>query len=147
MSDKNIENTILALLFASEEPLSPRKIASLLDDVPVADVHAAIESVDTRLQESFPSVRLDRVAGGLQLSTNPDYAEYIARMYSGRRKQRLSKAAMEALAIIAYKQPITRVDVENLRGVACGGVITTLMERSLIKMVGKADSEMGGFER
>jgi segregation and condensation protein B len=62
----------------------------------------------------------------------------VARLYRGRRKQRLSKASMETLAIIAYRQPVTRADVENLRGVACGGVITTLMERSLIRIEGKA---------
>ena len=138
MSNTSIDSIVLALLFASDEPLSPRRIASLLDDVSTADIGSAVDRIEKSLRENLSSVRLERVAGGLQLATNPEYAEYIARMYKGRRKQRLSRAAMESMAIIAYKQPITRADVENLRGVGCGGVITTLMERSLIKMVGKA---------
>lgn len=133
-----LDNIILALLFASDEPLSARKLAGLLDDVDVAEVGAVVERIGAGLQSDLPSISLERVAGGWQLSTNPEYAEFVARLYSGRRKQRLSKAALETLAIIAYKQPVTRADIENIRGVSCGGVVTTLMERTLIRIVGKA---------
>jgi segregation and condensation protein B len=138
MEPRELENIILALLFASEEPLSVRRIAALLEDADGAAVHAAVDAIVERLKVDYPSIVLESVGGGLQLVTNRKYAEYVARLYSGKRKQRLSRAAMETLAIIAYKQPITRADVELLRGVGCGGVITTLLERSLIKIVGKA---------
>jgi len=138
MEPTKIRNAIMAVLFAAEEPVTPRKLASILDDVSIDEVHQAVDTLVADLQNTAPSILLEKVAGGLQLSTNPEFAEYVARMYSGRRKQRLSRAAMETLAIIAYKQPITRADCEVIRGVGCGGVITTLMERSLIKITGKA---------
>lgn len=138
MDTSKLDDIILALLFASEEPLPVRKIASVLGEVSVPDVKDALGRLETRTRENTPSIVLEQVAGGYQLSTNPEYANYVAGLYSGRRKHRLSKAAMESLAIVAYKQPITRAEMENIRGVGCGGVITTLMERSLIKIVGKA---------
>lgn len=136
---ERLDQMVLALLFASEEPLSARKLANIVeDDTSTDDINAAINRLTGFLLENMPCIRVERVAGGFQLATNTDFAEYVARLYSGRRKQRLSKAALETLAIIAYKQPITRVDMEGIRGVNCGGVITTLMERSLIRIVGKA---------
>ncbi|MEJ2720627.1 MAG: SMC-Scp complex subunit ScpB [bacterium] len=138
MVQTNLDNIIIALLFASDEPLSVRKMSAVLDDIPIEDIRDAVGRVETRFGGEDSVIQLEQVAGGYQLSTNTAYAEYIARLYRGRRKQRLSKAAMETLAIIAYKQPVTRADIENLRGVGCGGVITTLMERSLIRIVGKA---------
>lgn len=139
MLDEKLDQIVLALLFASEEPLSARKLSGVLgEDVTAEDIKRSIARLTEVLVESIPSIRLERVGGGFQLATNTEYADYIARLYSGRRKQRLSKPAMQTLAIIAYKQPITRADMENIRGVGCGGVITTLMERSLIRIVGKA---------
>lgn len=138
MEQTTLDNVILALLFASDEPLSGKKIASVIEDVSTADVGASIDRLTTRIRSETPSIVLEQVAGGWQLSTNAEYAEYVARLYSKRRKQRLSKAALETVAIIAYKQPITRAEIETIRGVGCGGVVTTLMERSLIKIVGKA---------
>lgn len=134
----NLDNIIIALLFASDEPLSVRKMSAVLDDIPIEDIREAVGRVEAEYGGEDSVIQLERVAGGYQLSTNTVYADYIARLYRGRRKQRLSKAAMETLAIIAYKQPVTRADIESLRGVGCGGVITTLMERALIRIVGKA---------
>jgi len=138
MEPSLLDRAILALLFASDEPLSVKKVCSVIDDVGADEVRASLDRIAETLRSAVPSIVLENVAGGSQLSTNPEYAEFVARLYSGRRKQRLSKAGLEALAIIAYKQPITRADVENVRGVSCGGVITTLMERALIRIVGKA---------
>ncbi|UCH82872.1 MAG: SMC-Scp complex subunit ScpB [Candidatus Latescibacterota bacterium] len=138
MAPDNLEDIIIALLFASDEPLSVRKMSAVVDDTPVEAIHGALASIGERFGGDGSVIQLEQVAGGYQFSTNTAYSDYIARMYRGRRKQRLSKASMETLAIIAYKQPVTRADIENLRGVGCGGVITTLMERSLIRIVGKA---------
>lgn len=139
LNPERLDQIVLALLFASEEPLSARKLANVVeDDVSTEDINAAINRLTGFLLENTPCIRVERVAGGFQLATNSDFAEYVSRLYSGRRKQRLSKAALETLAIIAYKQPITRVEMESIRGVNCGGVITTLMERSLIRITGKA---------
>jgi segregation and condensation protein B len=138
MDETTLDNVILALLFACDEPLTVKRIANVLDDMPAGEVRDSMSRLESRFGAPESAIRLEQVAGGFQLCTNPRYSDHVARLYRGRRKQRLSKASMETLAIIAYRQPVTRADVENVRGVACGGVITTLMERSLIRIVGKA---------
>lgn len=138
MTDGNLDNIVLALLFSADEPLSLKKLSSILENTPASDIKDAIERWSKRLDDESWSIVLEKVAGGMQLSTRPEYATYIARMYSGRRKLRLSKAALESLAIIAYKQPITRAEIETIRGVGCGGVVANLLERSLIRITGKA---------
>lgn len=137
-SEQEIDNIVMALLFASDEPLSVRKIAAVLGDESAAPVNASLERLKTRLESEHWSITLESIAGGYQLATRKQYASYVAKLYVGKRKQRLSRAGLETLAIIAYKQPVTRADIEQIRGVSCGGVISTLMERSLIKITGKA---------
>jgi segregation and condensation protein B len=138
MAADNLDNVVFALLFASDEPLSVRRLSAIAGDADAAEIRESIKRLGARIATAYPCIQLESVAGGWQLSTNPQYAGYIARLYSGRRKQRLSRAALETLAIIAYKQPVTRAEIENIRGVSCGGVLTTLMERVLIRIVGKA---------
>jgi segregation and condensation protein B len=138
MSNGNLENIVLALLFAADEPLSLRKMSSVLGDEQTSDIRKAVETWQKRFDDESWSVVLEKVAGGFQLSSRPQYAPYIARLYSGRRKLRLSKAALETLAIIAYKQPITRAEIEAIRGVGCGSVVANLLERSLVRITGKA---------
>ena len=138
MENPNLDNIVLALLFASDEPLSARKIAALIEDVTAADVKQAIETWNARADAEAWSIGIEQVAGGYRLATRPDYAPYVSRLYAGRRKFRLSRAGLETLAIIAYKQPITRAEIESIRGVGAGSVIANLMERSLIQITGKA---------
>jgi segregation and condensation protein B len=133
-----LDNIVLALLFASDEPLSAKRVSMVLDELSLDQIRESIARLEDRFGGEESAIRIEQVAGGYQLCTSPRYSDFVARLYRGRRKQRLSKASMETLAIIAYRQPVTRADVENLRGVACGGVITTLMERSLIRIEGKA---------
>jgi segregation and condensation protein B len=137
-SDQERDNIIMALLFASDEPLSAQKLAAVLGEESSRPVTESLERIKTRLEKEKSSIALESIAGGLQLATRTEYAPYVAKLYVGKRKQRLSHAGLEALAIIAYKQPVTRADIEQVRGVSCGGVISTLMERSLIKITGKA---------
>lgn len=138
MENPNLDNIVLALLFASDEPLSARKIAALIEDVTSADVKQAIETWNARVNAEAWSIGIEQVGGGYRLATRPDYAPYVSRLYAGRRKFRLSRAGLETLAIIAYKQPITRAEIESIRGVGSGSVVANLMERSLVQIVGKA---------
>jgi segregation and condensation protein B len=138
MENPNLDNIVLALLFASDEPLSARKIAALVEDVTTADVKQAIETWNARANAEAWSIGIEQVAGGYRLATRPDYAPYVSRLYAGRRKFRLSRAGLETLAIITYKQPITRAEIESIRGVGSGSVVANLMERSLVEIVGKA---------
>jgi segregation and condensation protein B len=138
MDNTNLDNIILALLFSADEPLSVRKIAGILEDIPAIEIKNSIQNWKTMIDDEAWSIKIEKVAGGYQMSSRPEYAQYIAKLYSGKRKMRLSKAALESLAIVAYKQPITRAGIETVRGVNCGGVISNLMERGLIKISGKA---------
>ncbi|HEU4364792.1 MAG TPA: SMC-Scp complex subunit ScpB [Candidatus Krumholzibacteria bacterium] len=138
MENPNLDNIVLALLFASDEPLSARKIAAVVEDVTVADVKQAIDGWNQRADAEAWSIGIEQVAGGYRLATRAEYAPYVARLYSGRRKLRLSRAGLETLAIVAYKQPITRAEIEAIRGVGCGSVVANLLERSLVEIMGKA---------
>ncbi|HET6349459.1 MAG TPA: SMC-Scp complex subunit ScpB [Candidatus Krumholzibacteria bacterium] len=138
MENPNLDNIVLALLFASDEPLSARKIAALIEDVTSADVKQAIETWNARANAEAWSIGIEQVAGGYRLATRAEYAPYVSRLYAGRRKFRLSRAGLETLAIVAYKQPITRAEIESIRGVGSGSVVANLMERSLVQIVGKA---------
>jgi len=127
---------IESMLFASEKPLSPKDIHSWLPEYSLADIRQAIieltESYDS-LERSFA---LKEVAQGYQLRTRASFAQYILRMMKTS-TTRLSRAAMETLAIIAYKQPILRHEIERLRGVDVGGILKTLMEKNLVKIMGR----------
>jgi segregation and condensation protein B len=112
----------------------------------VLDGHerAAIEAAVAQLASDYAApergLRLVQVAGGWQLATKPELAEVVRRLFTGKRRVRLTKAALETLAIIAYKQPTTRPEVDAIRGVASGGVLETLLERSLIRIAGRSES-------
>ena len=138
MENPNLDNIVLALLFASDEPLTARKIAALVEDVTVADVKQAIDTWNARADADAWSIAIEQVAGGYRLATRPEYAAVVSRLYAGRRKFRLSRAGLETLAIVAYKQPITRAEIESIRGVGSGSVLANLMERGLVQIVGKA---------
>jgi segregation and condensation protein B len=138
MNNGNLDNIVLALLFSADEPLSLRKMSSVLRDEQTSDIKEAVERWRQRFDDDSWSIAVEKVAGGFQLSSRPQYAPFIARLYSGRTKLRLSKAALETLAIIAYKQPITRAEIEAVRGVGCGSVVSNLLERSLVRITGKA---------
>jgi len=138
MENPNLDNIVLSLLFAADEPLTARKIAAVVEDVTVADVKQAIDEWSRRADAEAWSIGIEQVAGGYRLATRAEYAAYVSRLYHGRRKLRLSRAGLETLAIIAYKQPITRAEIEGIRGVGCGSVVANLLERTLVQIVGKA---------
>jgi segregation and condensation protein B len=126
-----------ALVFAAEKPLSVVQISEILECEASAIV-AALEFLHNACEEQGRGVFLQQVAGGYQLRTRPEFAEYLRKL--GRsRPFRFSRAALESLAIIAYRQPITRPEIEYLRGVDSGSVIKTLMEKHLVRILGKKD--------
>lgn len=137
-SEEEMDDILIALLFASDEPLSVRKISAILGIGSPGSVTSSLERIQSRLEANIPSIALESIAGGYQLATRKEFSPFVAKLYAGKRRQRLTRAGLETLAIIAYKQPVTRSDVEQIRGVSCGGVISTLLERSLIKITGKA---------
>jgi segregation and condensation protein B len=137
-SINDLKAIIESLLFVAEIPLKVDKIKSILE---VSDGNAIRDAL-TSLSEEYDSGNrgffLSEVAGGFQLRTRPEYRQWVRRLKETR-PPRLSRAAMETLAIIAYKQPVLRSDVEYLRGVDCGGTLRTLLERRLIRIMGRKD--------
>ncbi len=133
-----LKRIIEGLLFATHEPLSMDKIQSLLEGVDRATIRACIEELGREYQQLDRSFRLVEVAGGYQLRTVEELAPWVRKL---RRQSapRLSQASMETLAVIAYRQPVTRAEVEYIRGVDCGAVVRTLMEKGLIKILGRKD--------
>jgi len=128
-----------ALLFAADQPLPLARLCEVLSEVPRAELETALGELEARYAEPERAFHLVRVAGGYQLTTKPEFASLVRRLYTGRRKVRLTKPALEALAIIAYKQPTTRPEVDAIRGVASGGVIETLLERNLVRIAGRSE--------
>ncbi len=127
---------IEALIFASPEPLSPKALFKLLDSEPREDVQAALESLKKDYQRPG-GLELVEVAGGYQIVTRPELHEWVRQLFRERTTQRLSVQALETLAVVAYKQPITAPEIAEIRGVNTAGVLGTLLERRLIKIAGR----------
>ena len=126
----------------TDRPLSSTKLSELLGNAGAKAVNAAVESLNKIYGETERSFRVESVAGGWQIMTLPRFADVLAALHRSRQETRLSPAALETLAIIAYKQPILRADIESIRGVASGEVVRSLMDRHLVKIVGRAE-ELG----
>ncbi|MEQ1727971.1 MAG: SMC-Scp complex subunit ScpB [Vicinamibacterales bacterium] len=126
-----------AMVFASPEPLTPKALLKLLDSEPKEDVLEALEALKTDYEQRTGGLQLVEVAGGFQIVTRHDLHEWVRRLFHERSTQKLSVQALESLAVIAYRQPITALEVTEIRGVSASGVLNTLLERHLIKIVGR----------
>jgi len=129
---------IEALIFASEKPLTEDEIKRIVPDVSPREIKGAISDLKKIYDESSGGIYVVEVAGGYQFRTRSEFSEYIKIMIEEKPK-RLSRAALETLAIIAYRQPVVRSDIERIRGVDSGGVVKILLERNLIRILGKKD--------
>jgi len=134
--DKPLELIIEALLFASSRPLSVQEIHRCLTDVPLPDIKAALTGLQAAYDAMARSFCLKEVAEGFQIRTLSAYAPYVLKMLKSS-PARLSRAALETLAIVAYKQPIIRQEIEQFRGVDAGGILRTLLEKDLIRIMGR----------
>lgn len=134
-SQEKIRQIVEALLFVSDKPLSLEVLKEVLE-VDKKEIKSAIEELRSEYQ-SHHSFKLREVAGGYQLVTDSQWSHWLRKLFQKGRSQRLTRPALETLAIIAYKQPITRPEIESIRGVDVDGVIKTLLERGLIKISGR----------
>jgi segregation and condensation protein B len=136
---KSLKMIIEALLYAAEKPLSAKEIRStVLPDAKETDITGALEVLRNEYESMERSFTLKEVANGYQFRSRSEYAPYIMKMLQ-KSPSRLSKAAMETLAIISHKQPILRHEIERFRGVDVGGILRTLLEKELIKIMGRKD--------
>jgi segregation and condensation protein B len=136
----NVDPGVLeALLFSTHHPLTAARLAELMELSSTRGIRRAIRDLNRQYEQHGRSFRIEQVAGGYQMLTLPEYGEYLGRLLKREVDTKLTKAALETLAIIAYKQPILRVEIESIRGVACGETIRSLMEKHLVRIAGRAE--------
>ena len=128
-----------AALLTTDKPMTAHKLSDLLGGFGLKAIQNAADQLNAVYEKSGRSFRIEKVAGGLQVLTLPQYADVLTELHKSRAQTRLSPAAMETLAIVAYQQPIMRAQIESIRGVACGEVLRSLMERHMVKIVGRAE--------
>jgi len=134
-----LRSIVEALLFISDQPLSKAKIVSVVD-IPEEEVNQILTDLTNEYSRADRGFQLREVAGGYRLYSHPAYTSYIEKLILSFDHRRLTQAALETLSIIAYKQPVTRADIASIRGVNSDGVVNTLINRGLIKELGKQDA-------
>gem|GEM_PF-631442 len=137
--DRQLKSAIESLLFIAGNPLSLDRLTGIFEEATKEQIEAQIGVLKQEYETRGSGIMLAEVAGGYQLATRPENAAWIRKFRSVKVSSKLSKPALETLAIVAYKQPITRSEVEVIRGVNIGGIMRNLMERRLVKIVGKKD--------
>jgi segregation and condensation protein B len=133
---EDLKNIVESILFVAEEPLTVDRIKRVVEEADTGEIRSALQQLMEEYDARQGGYTLREVAGGFQFRTQPAYTEWVKRLLAPK-PPRLSRAALETLAIIAYKQPVIRSDVEHLRGVDCGGVLRVLLERRLIRVLGR----------
>jgi segregation and condensation protein B len=128
-----------ALLLSTHHPLTAGRLAELMDLESTKPIRHAIRELNEVYEKSNRSFRIEQVAGGFQMLTLPEFGEHLRKLHQREVDAKLTKAALETLAVIAYKQPILRADIEAIRGVACGETIRNLMEKHLVRIAGRAE--------
>jgi segregation and condensation protein B len=150
----DLPRIVESLLFATDRPLTPKAIAHALhqavkfsptpETIPyekttIAEVESAIEQLNAKLAEEGSSLMTQGIAGGYLLKTRPEFAVWTNKLFDQPKAPRLSQPALETLAVIAYRQPIGRAEIESVRGVAVDGVVATLLERKVIRVAGRSE--------
>lgn len=131
-----LKSVIEALIYASPEPVTMKALVKLLESEPVEEIEFAVNGLKADYERPG-GLQLVEVAGGYQITTKPEFHEWVRRLFHERTTQKLSVAALETLAVIAYRQPVTVPEIGDIRGVNASGVIGTLIDRKLIKIVGR----------
>ena len=135
----DIKATFEALLFVSHDPLTMEKLASVLEGVPKATLKTTMQTLQAEYDQIGRGLQITEVAGGFVMATRPEQCGAIKRLSKAKTATKLSRSALESLAIIGYKQPITRGEIEKIRGVETSGVLRTLLDQKLIRIVGRQD--------
>ena len=140
MSEDNVKSVVEALLFASEKPLTLEQIRNVLDNLETSEIRRVLEELKSEYELSNRGIRVSEVAGGFRMITATGFAPFLKKLFKGRHTEKLSRPALETLAIIAYKQPLTRLEIESLRNVNVDGVMKSLLDKNLIRICGRKKS-------
>ena len=136
MANENIKALIEAVFFISDSVVTPEQLKKVLDGYNTNEICGFINEMAKQMEEENRGLRIIEVAGGYRMVTSPHLSPFLKKLYKERRVEKLSKPALETLAIIAYKQPVTRLEIESLRNVNVDGVINSLMDKGLIRITG-----------
>ncbi|MBP7935790.1 MAG: SMC-Scp complex subunit ScpB [Phycisphaerae bacterium] len=139
LGELSTERVIEAILFTSDAPLTLAKIVSIIGTGSAREVRKIIQELNKEYDKTGNSFRIEEIAGGFQMLTIPVYNTWLRRLRQSRQDSKLSPAAMETLAVVAYKQPVVRAEVESIRGVSAGETLNRLRELGLVKIVGRAE--------
>ena len=139
IAERELKAILESMLFVSPEPLSVVRLVAALGDVTKAEVERVLRILGDDLEQEGRGIRLAELAGGYRLVTKQEYSTWIKRLDKAKSAAKLSRSALESLAIIAYKQPLVRSEIEEIRGVETSGVVRTLLERKLVRIVGRKE--------
>lgn len=139
MQEEMFKQVVEALVFASDTPITVKQIKEIVEDTDARTIKKAIDSLNHDYTQSERAFSIIELAGGYQMMSRDKYAQWVKKLYIGKLKSRLSQAALETLSMIAFKQPVSRTEIDSIRGVNSGGVIKNLLERRLIRITGRAD--------
>lgn len=138
--NQQIKTIIESLLFVSEKPLMPEQIKDVLEGVDIASIRQTIAELKAEYQARASGMDIVEVAGGFQMCTSTTSAPYLKKFYKIKHAEKLTMPTLETLAIVAYKQPVTRIEIESIRGVNVDGVIKSLTDKGLIRIAGRRDT-------
>lgn len=137
MEDNNLKSAVEALIFASEKPITTEQIKKVLGDIDAPGINKIIAELKNEYESQNRGIRVVEIAGGFQMITNSNFAPFLKKLFKNRYSEKLSKPALESLAIIAYKQPLTKSEIESLRNVNVDGVMKSLLDKNLIRICGR----------
>ncbi|MGH7738631.1 MAG: SMC-Scp complex subunit ScpB [bacterium] len=140
MAKQNLNQILESLLFVSEQPLSPKRASQIVGDHSEKEVAEAFQALQEQINGMERSFQVVQVAEGFQLVTRPEFHAWAKELYKVISTSRLTKASLEALAIIAYKQPVTRAEVEAIRGVEVSNLVQSLLQKKMIRILGRAET-------
>ena len=136
----DVKQAVEAALFASDDPISLSRLRDLLPEANPAEIRSAVDALKAEYDTQGRAFSIEEIAEGVQVLTRPAHADIIARLRRSKAEKKLSGAALEVLAIVAYKQPVKRADIEAIRGVQSGEILRALMERRLVRIAGREDA-------
>ncbi len=135
----DLDSVVEAILFAADEPMTASRLVSVLEAGSIKQVRRSVKQLNKKYARANCAFRIEEIAGGYQMMTLPAYNPWLRKLLRVRTDNKLTQAALETLAIVAYKQPLIRADIEAIRGVASGEVLRNLMYKGLVKIVGRAE--------
>lgn len=140
LPSEDVKQIVETLLFITDRPVKPSRLAEVIENTDTRQVREIINQLKDEYAVRGSALQIVEIGGGFQMSTKPEYGRWVRRLYNEKMTTRLSNAALETLAIVAYKQPITRAEMEAIRGVDVAGPLEKLLDRGLVRVVGKKDT-------